>query len=110
MSTTYHTIKTVNYDTLRTANIAGYELAYNKLKKMSRTITLEDGTTKTELFTVLTLVYKMRNWARAYMNHFTNGENFTTMVQIKGSYNASAKGMKNSYALIKQYLANPNLS
>lgn len=109
MSTTYHIVKTVNYDSLQTAIIAGYELAYNKRKHMRKTITSQDWTTQTVDFTVLTLVYKMRNWARAYMNHFTNGENFTTMVQINGSYKASAKGMKNSYALIKQYLSSPNL-
>jgi hypothetical protein len=109
MRTAYHIVSTSNFEELQHANIAGYDLAYNKMRKMKKTIKSEDGTTQTVDFTVLTLVYKMRNWARAYMNHYTNGENFTTMVQITGSYKASAKGMKNSYALIKQYLSSPNL-
>jgi len=109
MRSTLTTISTSNFEELQHANIAGYDLAYNKMRKMKKTIKSEDGTTQTVDFTVLTLVYKMRNWARAYMNHYTNGENFTTMVQITGSYKASAKGMKNSYALIKQYLSSPNL-
>lgn len=61
MRSTLHTISTSNFEVLQHANIAGYDLAYNKLRKMRKTITSQDGTTQTVDFTVLTLVYKMRN-------------------------------------------------
>lgn len=107
MKTYLHTISTSNFEALQHANIAGYDLAYNKLRKMRKTTIASDGTKTSREFTVLTLVHKSRNGARAYLNHFTDGEGFTTMCQIVGTYTAQAKGMKNSYALIKQYLANP---
>lgn len=107
MRTTLTTISTSNYVELQHANIAGYDLAYNKLRKMRKTTISTDGIKTSRDFTVLTLVHKSRNGARAYLNHFTDGEWFTTMAQITGSYKASAKGMKNSYNLIKMYLSNP---
>ncbi len=107
MRSTLTTIFTSNYEVLQHATIAGYDLAYNKLRKMRKTTISTDGTKTSREFTVLTLVHKSRNGARAYLNHFTDGEWFTTMCQITGTYTAQAKGMKNSYSLIKQYLSNP---
>lgn len=106
-TTTLTTVSTSNYAVLQHADIAGYDLAYNKLRKMRKTTVSPDGIHTYRDFTVLTLVHKSRNGARAYLNHFTDWEWFTTMAQITGSYNASAKGMKQSYALIKMYLSSP---
>ena len=106
-TTTYDILETVSYKALQHATIAGYDLAYNKKRIMQKTITHPDGTQEVKDFTILTLVHKSRNGARAYLDHFTDGEWFTMMLKITGSYEASAKGMKNCYALIKQYLANP---
>lgn len=74
MKTTLHTISTSNYEVLQHATIAGYDLAYNKLRKMRKTTIASDGTKTSREFTVLTLVHKSRNGARAYLNHFTDGE------------------------------------
>ena len=75
MSKTYlHTISTSNYEVLQHAVIAGYDLAYNKSRKMRKTTISSDGTKTSREFTVLTLVHKSRNGARAYLNHFTDGE------------------------------------
>ena len=75
MSKTYlHTISTSNFEVLQHAQIAGYDLAYNKLRKMRKTTIDSDGTKTSREFTVLTLVHKSRNGARAYLNHFTDGE------------------------------------
>lgn len=82
MRTAYHTTSTVSYTALQHAKIAGYDLAYNKMRKVKKTITHSDGTVEVKPMTILTLCYKTRNGARAYMNHFTDGEGFTTMAQI----------------------------
>ena len=74
MKTTLQTISTSNYEVLQHATIAGYDLAYNKLRKMRKTTIASDGTKTSREFTVLTLVHKSRNGARAYLNHFTDGE------------------------------------
>lgn len=74
MRTTLTTISTSNYVELQHANIAGYDLAYNKLRKMRKTTISTDGIKTSRDFTVLTLVHKSRNGARAYLNHFTDGE------------------------------------
>ena len=103
MRSTLTTISTSNYEVLQHAEIAGYDLAYNKLRKMRKTIVDSNGTTVKD-FTILTLVYKARNNARAYMNHITDGETFTTMATICGSYKAQAKWLQNSHNLIKLYL------
>jgi len=66
------TISTSNYVELQHANIAGYDLAYNKLRKMRKTIVDSNGSRTIKDFTILTLVYKARNNARAYMNHYTD--------------------------------------
>ena len=104
MGTLLTTVSTSNYVELQHATIAGYDLAYNKLRKMRKTITNQDGTRNVKDFTILTLVYKARNNAKAYMNHITDGETFTTMATITGSFKANAKGMKASYNLIGLYL------
>ena len=74
MRSTLTTISTSNYAALQHADIAGYDLAYNKLRKMRKTTIATDGTVTTKDFTILTLVHKSRNGARAYLNHFTDGE------------------------------------
>lgn len=74
MRSTLTTISTSNFEELQHAEIAGYDLAYNKLRKMRKTTIASDGTKTSREFTVLTLVHKSRNGARAYLNHFTDGE------------------------------------
>lgn len=74
MRSTLTTISTSNYEVLQHAVIAGYDLAYNKSRKMRKTTISSDGTKTSREFTVLTLVHKSRNGARAYLNHFTDGE------------------------------------
>ena len=91
MRSTLTTISTSNFEELQHAEIAGYDLAYNKLRKMRKTIVDSKGSKTVKDFTILTLVYKARNNARAYMNHITDGETFTTMATICGSYKAQAK-------------------
>lgn len=91
MRTTLTTLSTSNYEELQHANIAGYDLAYNKSRKMRKTIVDSKGSKTVKDFTILTLIYKSRNNAKAYMNHITDGETFTTMATICGSYKANAK-------------------
>lgn len=74
MRTTLTTVSTANYAVLQHKDIAGYDLAYNKLRKMRKTTVSTNGSITKRDFTVLTLVHKSRNGARAYLNHFTDGE------------------------------------
>ncbi len=102
MRSTLTTISTSNYEVLQHAEIAGYDLAYNKLRKMRKTIVDSNGTTIKD-FTILTLVYKARNNARAYMNHYTDWITFSTQFCVTWSYSLSAKGLKNSIHASKLY-------
>lgn len=106
MKTFLQKVSTTSYVCLRKTYIKGWEIAYNKQSKMKKTIINDDGSKEIQRYSILTLVYKARNWAIAYLNNYVDEaqELFHSQAIIRWSYSAQAEGYRESKQLISLFL------